>query len=175
MDWYDKNLIYGVGMIYKNRDQHVIDAGLEKSARDAQSIHDGIIFLKADSVEMSQRDIETANICRRMAIRYRPKNLDLYISLINHETNNILNQNYGDSKITVYKDNEEPLVLGDMDVRSYFNYEFEGSTDLLVPIDSLISLFRRCQGPVFFTHTSYPDVRVFDEPSELLFPLSSDC
>lgn len=76
-----------------------------------------------------------------MAIRYCPKNLEYNTSLINHETNSILNQNYGDSKITVYEDNEEPLVLGAMDVRSYFNYELKGSTDLLVPIDSLIRFF----------------------------------
>ena len=169
----DRNLVYGVGMIYKNREnQHIIDAGLEQSARDAQQIGDGIIFLKADSVEMSQRDVETANICRQMAIRYRPKNLNLYINIENHETNSILNQNYGDSKITVYKDNEEPLDLGDMDVRSYFHYEFEGTGGhLMVPIDSFISLIRRCQGTVFFQHSpASGDIRTFDEPSATIVP-----
>jgi len=171
MDWSDRNLVYCVGMIYKNREnQHVIDADLEQVAVDAQQIGDGHIVLNADILEMSQRDIETANICRQMAIRYRPKNLDLYICINNHETNSILNQNYGDSKITVYKENEEPLVLEDMDVRSYFNYEFEGSTNLLISIESLVSLFRRCQGPVSFTCISNPDVRVFDEPSETIVP-----
>ena len=167
----DRRLVHHVGKIYLNReDPDVVDVNLERIATYAQQLDDPyrgreLIFV-SPSHEFSVGDNRRANICRELAIKYRPRNLQLFLNVESFDQTIHLNQNYGDSHVLVYKDTREPLVLDDMDVRQHFDYVFEGK--LLLPVLSVINLLRRCRGPVTFVHSGRTPS--FDQPIATIVP-----
>lgn len=151
----DERLVHFVGMIYRKReDENVVDVNLERIATYAQQLDDldhrrQIMFISPSEMYRLS-DNERANICGELARRYRPRNLKLLLSIESPDQTHLFNQNYGDSQVLVYNSTSEPLLLDDMDVRNYFDYEFEGT--VLFPVLSVMNLLRRCRGPVTFVH-----------------------
>lgn len=169
----DQKLVYDVGRIYINReDQTVVDANFERFATYAQQLADRyrrrqyIIILP--SIEMSESFNRAATICADVAKRFRPRNLSILLTVEDAGQTNALNHNYGDSYVLVLnktREPVEPLVLDDLDVRQYFNYEFEGRISMTML--SVINLLRRCRGPVTFVHKGSLS---FDQPLATIVP-----
>lgn len=167
----EQRLVHHIGMIYLNReDQDVVDVNLERwTTSYAHHIDD---LDRRETISISPRHFDSeslvkgANICRELAILYRPRNLNLILCIDSSDQTNMLYQNYGDCNVIVIKFTGEPLVLDDMDVRQYLDYDIQGKISLTM--FSVINLLRRCRGPVTFVHKGFENS--FDQPIATIVP-----